>query len=150
MTKDTSPVKILVIDDEAAIRHSFADYLEDRDYQAHLKKLVKERTQKIDQIVKGHNGFIKTFSETGYGSTFQIFLPAIKKENSLSTPGKKQTNLSKGTEHIMLVDDEETILMGIRKYILKPVSGQELSAIIRELLDGEKINTKETLCRSDT
>ena len=39
--------------------------------------------------------------------------------------------------------------MGIRKYILKPVSGQELSAIIRELLDGEKINKKETLCRSD-
>ena len=39
--------------------------------------------------------------------------------------------------------------MGIRKYILKPVSGRELSVIIRELLDGEKINTKEPLCRSD-
>ncbi len=32
MNKNTIPIKILVIDDDAAIRDSFADYLEDRDF----------------------------------------------------------------------------------------------------------------------
>jgi len=74
----------------------------------------------VGGIVKDHNGFIKTFSEIGCGSTFQVFLPAIKKNNLLNTPVEKRASLSKGTEHIMLVDD------------------------------GEKINAKEALCRSDT
>ena len=33
MNNDASPVKIIVIDDEAAIRHSFADFLEDRGFE---------------------------------------------------------------------------------------------------------------------
>ncbi len=33
MSNDLNPAKILIIDDEAAIRHSFADHLEDRGYR---------------------------------------------------------------------------------------------------------------------
>jgi len=63
----------------------------------------------VTGIIKKHNGFIKAFSEPGKGSTFQIFLPVINK-NSSNTPTKKQQVLSRGTENIMVVDDEINIL----------------------------------------
>jgi len=64
----------------------------------------------VNGIIKKHNGFIRAYSEVGRGSTFQVFWPIIKKKDFPSLPGKKGTGLSKGTEHIMLVDDEVSIL----------------------------------------
>ena len=64
----------------------------------------------VDGIVKKHNGFIKTYSEVGHGSTFQIFWPLIEKDDFSETIKKKKIDLSKGTEQIMFVDDETDIL----------------------------------------
>ncbi len=64
----------------------------------------------VDGIVKKHNGFIRTYSEVGRGSTFQVFWPVIEKHDFPSIPEKKKTGLPKGTEQIMLVDDEIDIL----------------------------------------
>ena len=64
----------------------------------------------VDGIVKKHNGFIRIYSEVGRGSTFQVFWPIIKQDNSHDNLKKKETALLKGTEQIMFVDDEEDIL----------------------------------------
>jgi len=61
-------------------------------------------------IVKKHNGFIKTYSKISHGSTFQVFWPIIEKNEFNNFSEKNKLNLLKGTEHIMLVDDETDIL----------------------------------------
>lgn len=64
----------------------------------------------VDGIVKKHNGFINAFSKSGQGSTFQVFFPCAMDDNTSDTLHKKQMDLIKGTEKIMLVDDEIDIL----------------------------------------
>ncbi|MCD4722023.1 MAG: PAS domain S-box protein [Desulfobacula sp.] len=172
----------------------------------------------VDGIVKKHNGFIKAYSEVGHGSMFQVFWPVIEKKSSHNFSEKMENILPKGTEQIMLVDDETDILdtlqeilekegykvaifkdglsalhaftknpgifdlvitdmtmpqmtgeelsakilklrkdmpiilctgyhenftkdmaceIGISKYVQKPLTGQELSALVREILDGK-------------
>jgi CheY-like chemotaxis protein len=56
-------------------------------------------------IVKNHNGIIRVYSEQGYGTTFVIYLPssqAIESDES-----QMDFTLVKGSECILLVDDEE-------------------------------------------
>ena len=65
----------------------------------------------VDGIVKKHNGFIRIYSKIGHGSTFQVFWPIIAKEESNNSFEKKKTGLAKGTEQIMLVDDETDIIV---------------------------------------
>ncbi|WP_300459596.1 response regulator [Desulfobacula sp.] len=174
----------------------------------------------VNGIVKNHNGFIKLSSETGCGSTFQVFWPIIEQVEPLVLHDKMKTKLFTGTEQIMLVDDETDILHSLQqimerqgykvtpfrdgksalqafaknpdqfdliitdmtmprmtgnelatevlniqkdmpiilcsgynenfteamardlricKYVQKPVTGQELSALIREILDGKNM-----------
>ncbi|MBW2107706.1 MAG: response regulator [Deltaproteobacteria bacterium] len=59
-------------------------------------------------IIKNHGGVINVSSAKGNGTTFHIFLPVSDKEIP-----KKQDNpetLCRGTESILLVDDEDMIL----------------------------------------
>jgi two-component system cell cycle sensor histidine kinase/response regulator CckA len=59
-------------------------------------------------IIKGHNGYISVQSQKGKGSTFMIYLPASEKEVEESAP--KGEEILKGTEAILLIDDEKNIL----------------------------------------
>lgn len=59
-------------------------------------------------VVKSYNGEINVITELGKGTEFTIFLPKIDIEE-LSQDGKK-SKLTKGTENIMLVDDENLLL----------------------------------------
>ena len=61
-------------------------------------------------IIKNHNGIIRVYSEKDHGTTFNIYLPS----SDLQEPVDAEVNseLLKGKETILLVDDEEgTILV---------------------------------------
>ncbi|MBN1828844.1 MAG: PAS domain S-box protein [Deltaproteobacteria bacterium] len=88
-------------------------------------------------IVKNHNGIINVESMKGLGSTFTIYLPASHK----TVKGEKalKRRLIHGTETILIIDDEETVLdvgrdlltmLGYR--VLKACSGPEAMQICRE------------------
>jgi CheY-like chemotaxis protein len=61
-------------------------------------------------IVKQNNGFINVYSEPGQGSTFKIYLPrsVADKDTEKAVPDKKAA--AGGTETILLVEDEPSIL----------------------------------------
>jgi len=61
-------------------------------------------------IVKQNNGFINVYSEPGQGSTFKIYLPRLVADEDVykAVPAKKAA--AGGTETILLVEDEPSIL----------------------------------------
>ncbi len=66
-------------------------------------------------IVKGHNGYINVYSIKGSGATFSIYLPASEKEIPGDESGTYQT--VGGTETILLIDDEASIIMVVREML---------------------------------
>jgi two-component system, cell cycle sensor histidine kinase and response regulator CckA len=64
-------------------------------------------------IVKNHGGHITVYSELGRGAIFNMYLPASDKEVVLE---KKCTGgIQRGTETILLIDDEEIIVDVVEK-----------------------------------
>ena len=59
-------------------------------------------------IIRNHNGFIDVDSEIARGSRFSIFLPATDKK--VFSPSEARQRVIKGSETILLVDDEPDIL----------------------------------------
>ncbi|HUU41651.1 MAG TPA: PAS domain S-box protein [Desulfatiglandales bacterium] len=59
-------------------------------------------------IIKNHDGIINVYSEKGQGTTFTVYLPASEKE--IVKEEKLPKELIKGTETILLVDDEAIVL----------------------------------------
>jgi CheY-like chemotaxis protein len=59
-------------------------------------------------IIKNHDGYIEVESEPGKGTTFNIYLPASGKK--VLKPDETSTRIPKGSETILLIDDEETVL----------------------------------------
>jgi two-component system cell cycle sensor histidine kinase/response regulator CckA len=60
-------------------------------------------------IVRNHKGIITVYSEKGYGTTFNIYLPASEKAIIQPTMMTRD-EIMIGTETILLVDDEEQVL----------------------------------------
>ncbi len=66
----------------------------------------------VYSIIKNHGGWINLYTEMGRGSEFKVYIPATyKKKDEVSEADKQKeaTGLPKGTETILLVDDEEII-----------------------------------------
>ncbi len=67
-------------------------------------------------IVKQNNGFISVYSEPNVGSTFKVYFPRVQEE-AISLMREKSAHLPKGTETILLVEDE-VMVRGLVKKIL--------------------------------
>lgn len=92
-------------------------------------------------IVKNHGGFVKVYSELGKGTKFQVFLPAIEGEASLTTVEQAMPR-GKG-ELILIVDDEASILeitqTSLENYNYRTIpasDGLEAIALYREHQQG--------------
>lgn len=62
----------------------------------------------VHGIAKSHGGHVTAHSEPGRGSTFHVYLPKIQSVAAVDAEGHAATR--GGTECILLVDDEETIV----------------------------------------
>ena len=60
-------------------------------------------------IIKSHNGFINVYSEPGEGSTFEIYIPASMSNEVKEEPQKKPGEIPRGSETILIADDEKYI-----------------------------------------
>ncbi len=60
-------------------------------------------------IVKESGGDITVYSEVGFGTTFNVYLPLMEK-SAPPKSGDLKPNIQTGDEHILLVDDEPSIV----------------------------------------
>ncbi|MDB6023811.1 MAG: multi-sensor hybrid histidine kinase, partial [Verrucomicrobiales bacterium] len=60
-------------------------------------------------IVKQHSGWLEVQSEVGLGTAFHVFLPAIARPTDTQPAAFKLSQIPKGTETILLVEDELTL-----------------------------------------
>lgn len=64
-------------------------------------------------IVKNHNGYITCSSEPGQGTTFDLYFPVlegVERVEDVEEEQGKERQIRGGTETILLVDDEQSIL----------------------------------------
>jgi PAS domain S-box-containing protein len=66
----------------------------------------------VHGIVRNHGGAITVYSEVGKGSTFNVFFPRIK--GGTARESIASTDIPRGKERILLVDDEEPVLRSER------------------------------------
>jgi two-component system cell cycle sensor histidine kinase/response regulator CckA len=67
-------------------------------------------------IIKNHEGIITVYSQAGHGTTFNIYLPLL--DETVSAEPTRQKRLFKGSETVLLVDDEEMVT-GVGKAMLE-------------------------------
>ncbi|MDR3674261.1 MAG: PAS domain S-box protein [Acidobacteriota bacterium] len=103
----------------------------DKETQAHVFEpffTTKERGKgtglglaTVYGIVKQSGGFIWVYSEPGKGTAFKIYFPSIEEAVSTAEPAKDHTTkMAKGTETIMVVEDEE----GVRSLVCKALTSK--------------------------
>jgi CheY-like chemotaxis protein len=82
-------------------------------------------------IIKQHEGFINVYSEPGIGTTFKIYLPLIKSEVREAEIAPVKDILTKGTETILLAEDD----LSVRSLISKILKQEGYTVI--EAVDGK-------------
>ncbi len=60
-------------------------------------------------IIKQHGGHIAVYSEAGTGTIFKIYLPRVEASLNRQFPSVEPERRSRGTETILLVEDEEAV-----------------------------------------
>ncbi len=60
-------------------------------------------------IVKQSGGYVWAYSELGRGSTFKIYLPRVDAAPQASAPEQPAVELARGTETVLLVEDDELL-----------------------------------------
>ena len=77
-------------------------------------------------IIKNHNGIIRVYSEINHGTTFNIYLPASELKEAKEI--QVSTEMVKGDEAILLVDDEEATIQ-VEELMLKELGYQVIPAL---------------------
>jgi CheY-like chemotaxis protein len=90
-------------------------------------------------VVKQSGGYIWVYSELGLGTTFKVYLPRVDAAVRQSSVGNTSKALAKGTETILLVEDEEslrtltrTMLVQNGYTVLEAGGGEEAMEIARQ------------------
>jgi PAS domain S-box-containing protein len=90
-------------------------------------------------VVQQNRGCISVESEPGAGSTFRILLPRVPDESAAMARGKAVTEQLRGTETLLLAEDDESLrslthvfLLGLGYKVLDAASGEEAAQILRE------------------
>jgi signal transduction histidine kinase len=81
----------------------------------------------VHGIVKQNGGFINVYSEPGRGTTFKIYLPAFEGETAKASAETAAGKRHRGTETVLIVEDEKAILKLGRK-ILEQLGYKVLTA----------------------
>jgi PAS domain S-box-containing protein len=69
-------------------------------------------------IVEEHGGHLKVESVVGKGSVFHVYFPRVDKKTAPVEPENDSAGIAVGgTERIMVVDDEESILTSTREFL---------------------------------
>ena len=92
-------------------------------------------------IVKQSGGSISVYSEPEKGSTFRIYLPVHEKDGTLKRDDAPEFGLRKGTETILVVEDEATIRDLVARILARSgyrvlVAGS--AGDVAELMDAER------------
>ncbi len=66
-------------------------------------------------VIKQHDGMVHVYSEEGTGTTFQIYLPIVERQEAPNVSPPPVTAAARGTETILLAEDE----MLVRELALK-------------------------------
>ncbi|MGC1684141.1 MAG: PAS domain S-box protein [Candidatus Acidiferrales bacterium] len=68
-------------------------------------------------IVKQSGGYVWVYSEIGKGTTFKIYLPAVEEEVAPQEKKPAAVALPRGTETVLLVEDEEGVRNLAKEYL---------------------------------
>ena len=79
----------------------------------------------VHGIVREHDGIIQVYSELGRGTIFRLYFPVIDSPPAAEVPEVEPVLVESGGQHILFVDDEETILSVAREAF--PVFGYKIT-----------------------
>jgi len=89
-------------------------------------------------IVKQSSGYIWVYSEEGRGTTFKVYLPLVISPLTTANTTKRQAQISRGTETILVVEDAEPLraltkefLMASGYTVLEAANGDEAIQVAR-------------------
>lgn len=93
-------------------------------------------------IVKQHNGYITVYSESGYGTTFHIYLPIVRVKNDSEKP--IVPIIRGGKETILIAEDNEEardlLRLSLVQYGYKVLEAEDGEDAIRVFMQNKNIN----------